>query len=103
IERFLKEREVQAVLLAHDEVKTAAETQELVDDCRSRVKKVEESIIAHIKAEPGISFIDLRDKCCDDQDMVREWRALVSIDASLKDFSSKGLVEQRDGGWHYVG
>ncbi len=103
IERFLKERDVQAVLLAHDEVKSAAETQELVDDCRRRVDKVEESILSHIKAEPGISFLDLRDKCCDDQDMVREWRALVSIDASLKDFSSKGLVEQRDGGWHYVG
>ena len=103
IERFLKERDVQAVLLAHDEVKSAAETQELVDDCRRRVDKVEESILSHIKAEPGISFLDLRDKCCDDQDMVREWRALVSIDASLRDFSSKGLVEQRDGGWHYVG
>ena len=103
IERFLKERDVQAVLLAHDEVKSAAETQELVDDCRRRVDKVEESILSHIKAEPGISFLDLRDKCCDDQDMVREWRALVSIDASLRDFSNKGLVEQRDGGWHYVG
>lgn len=103
IERFLKERDVQAVLFAHDEVKNAAETQELVDDCRRRVDKVEESIVTHVRADPGISFADLRDRCCDDQNMVREWRALVSIDASLKDFSHKGLVEKRGEGWHYVG
>ncbi len=103
IERFLSERDVQAVLFAHDEVKTAAETVELVNDCRRRVDQVEASMVAHMKANPGISFGELRDKCCDDQNMVREWRALVSIDASLKDFAAKGLAEQREGGWHYVG
>ena len=103
IEKFLIERDVQSVLLAHDDVKTVVETQKLVDDCRRRVDKVEASMITHIKANPGISFSELRDKCCDDQNMVREWRALVSIDASLKDFVAKGLAEKRDGGWHYVG
>ena len=103
IEKFLIERDVQSVLLAHDDVKTVVETQELVDDCRRRVDKVEASMITHMKANPGISFSELRDKCCDDQNMVREWRALVSIDASLKDFVAKGLAERRDGGWHYVG
>ncbi len=103
IERFLKERDVQAVLFAHDEVKTAAETIELVNDCRRRVDQVEASMVTHIKANPGITFADLRDKCCDDQNMVREWRALVSIDASLKNFSEKGLIEKRGDGWHYVG
>ena len=103
IEQFLKARDVQAVLFAHDEVKSAAETQALVDDCRRRVDKVEASMVAHMKAKPGISFAELRDRCCDDQNMVREWRALVSIDASLKDFQEKGLVEKRGDGWHYVG
>lgn len=103
IERFLSERDVQAVLFAHDEVKTAAETVELVNDCRRRVDQVEASMVAHMKAQPGISFAELRDKCCDDQNMVREWRALVSIDASLKDFMARGLAEEQDGGWHYVG
>jgi len=103
IERFLTDRDVRAVLLAHDDMKTPAETRELVDDCRRRVDTVEASIITHMKAKPGISFAELRDRCCDDQNMVREWRALVSIDASLKDFAAKGLAERRDGGWHYVG
>lgn len=103
IEKFLVERDVQAVLFAHDDVKTAAETQELVEDCRRRVDKVEASMIHHIKANPGISFAQLRDKCCDDQNMVREWRALVSIDASLKDFAAKGLARKEGNGWHYVG
>ena len=101
--RFLAERDVQAVLFAHDKVKTAAETVELVNDCRRRVEQVEASMMTHIKANPGISFAELRDKCCDDQNMVREWRALVSIDASLKDFAARGLVERRGQGWHYVG
>ena len=103
IERFLKERNVEAVLFAHDEVKNADETIALVDNCRGRVNQVEASMVAHMKANPGIGFAELRDKCCDDQKMVREWRALVSIDASLKDFAAKGLAEQCDGGWHYVG
>jgi len=102
IERFLAERDVQTVLFAHDDVKTAAETVELVNDCRRRVDKVEASMVAHMKAHPGISFAELRDKCCDDQNKVREWRALVSIDASLKDFAARGLAEQRYGGWHYI-
>lgn len=103
IERFLGERDVQAVLFAHDEVKSADETKALVDDCRRRVDQVEASMITHMKSNPGITFAELRDKCCDDQNMVREWRALVSIDASLKDFANKGLAIERDGGWHYVG
>ena len=103
IEKFLIERDVQSVLLAHDDAKTVVETLELVDDCRRRVDKVETSMITHMKTNPGISFSELRDKCCDDQNVVREWRALVSIDASLKDFVAKGLAEQRDGGWHNVG
>lgn len=103
IEKFLVERDVQAVLFAHDDVKTAAETQELVEDCRRRVDKVEASMTAHMKANPGITFAQLRDKCCDDQNMVREWRALVSIDASLKDFAARGLAKKEGNGWHYVG
>ncbi len=103
IERFLDERDVQAVLFAHDEVKTAAETKELIDDCRRRVNQVEASMVAHMKANPGITFAELRDKCCDDQNMVREWRALVSINASLKDFEAKGLAKKEGNGWHYVG
>ncbi|WP_206057418.1 MBL fold metallo-hydrolase [Nitratireductor sp. XY-223] len=103
IENFLTERDVQAVLFAHDEVKNASETKELVDDCRRRVDQVERSMTTHIKANPGITFAELRDKCCDDQDMVREWRALVSIDASLKDFAAKGLARKEGDGWYYVG
>ena len=103
IERFLEECDVQTVLLAHDDAKSAAETLELVEDCRARVDKVEVSMVRHMKENPGISFATLRDKCCDDQDKVHEWRALVSIDASLKDMASKGLAERRGDGWHHVG
>ena len=103
IGRFLVEREVETVILAHDEPKDAAGTRELIDDCRRRVDKVEGSILAHVKANPGISFAQLRDKACDDQGMVREWRALVSIDASLRAFEAGGIVKQVDGGWRYAG
>lgn len=103
IERFLEERGVREVLLAHDEPKTAAETRALIGNCRARVDKVEESILARLKARPGIGFAELRDGCCDDQNVVREWRALVSVDASLKDFAAKGIAEKRGEGWHHVG
>lgn len=103
IEAFLKDRDVQTVIFAHDEPKGAEETQALIDNCRARVDKVEASMMTHIKANPGITFADLRDKCCDDQEVVREWRALVSIDASLRDFEAKGLVRKEGEGWHHVG
>lgn len=103
IERFLSERDVRTVLFAHDDAKTAAQTRELIADCRRRVDKVEESILTHIKATPGIGFAELRDRTCDDQDKVREWRALVSIDASLKEFERQGVIEKRGSGWHHVG
>lgn len=103
IEAFLKARDVQTVIFAHDEPKGAEETQALIDNCRARVDKVEASMITHIKANPGITFADLRDKCCDDQEVVREWRALVSIDASLRDFEAKGLIRKDGEGWHHVG
>ncbi|MEM7024275.1 MAG: MBL fold metallo-hydrolase [Pseudomonadota bacterium] len=103
IERFVRERPVRTVIFAHDEPKSPDDTIDLVNDCRRRVDKVEHSILTHVKANPGISFAALRDKCCDDQGMVREWRALVSIDASLRDFAANGLVERADGGWRYVG
>lgn len=103
IESILEERNVRAVLFAHDEVKTAAETRVLVDDCRARVNQVEASMVTHMKANPGITRAELRDRCCEDQNMVKEWRALVSIDASLRDFEAKGLARQEDGGWHYLG
>ncbi|MCY4260377.1 MAG: MBL fold metallo-hydrolase [Rhodobacteraceae bacterium] len=103
LERFLTERDVQSVLLAHDEVRSASEARALVADCRARMNQVEVSMVAHMKASPGIGFAQLRDNCCDDQGKVHEWRALVSIDASLKDFVARGLAENRNGGWHYVG
>lgn len=102
IERFLGERDVRTVLLAHDEPKSAEETVALIDSCRGRVNQVEESIVTHVKSSPGIRFTDLRDRCCDDQDVVREWRALVSVDASLRSFEASGLVERHEGGWRYA-
>ena len=103
IEKFLNERNVQTVLLAHDEAKNAEQTIELVKDCRRRVDMVENSLITHMKRDPGITFSALRDRACDDQDKVHEWRALVSVNASLNDFVSRGLAVKRGEGWHYVG
>ena len=103
IERFLEERDVQTVIFAHDEPKNPDETVELIEDCRRRVDQVEASIISHIKAKPGIGFAELRDRTCDDQNMVREWRALVSINASLQDFQSRRLVRKVGEGWEYAG
>ena len=100
IERFLDERGVSTVIFAHEEPRNPEETVELINDCRRRVDKVEESILHHVKFNPGIGFAELRDKCCDDQGKVREWRALVSINASLIDFESKSLVRRDNGGWH---
>lgn len=103
IERFLSDRNVATVIFAHDDPKDAADTTALINDCRRRVDTVERSILTHLKANPGISFANLRDRVCDDQNMVHEWRALVSIDASLKDFTAKGLVRRQGNGWSYVG
>ena len=102
IEQFLDERDVQMVLFAHEVPMDPSGTRELIDDCRRRVDKVESSILTHIGERPGIGFAALRDKVCDDQGMVREWRALVSIDASLRSFVAEGIVEKAGAGWRRV-
>ncbi len=99
IESFLAERSVSTVIFAHEDPQGPDGALELLNDCRRRVDKVEESILRHVERNPGIGLAELRDKCCDDQGKVREWRALVSINASLMDFESKGVVRRDGEGW----
>jgi len=100
LERFLRERDVATVLLAHDDPTDAAGAAELIRSCRERVDRVEASIRRHVAASPGIGFAALRDRVCDDQRVVREWRALVSIDASLRRLAETGELRRSGDGWH---
>jgi len=103
LERFLAERHVETVLFAHDDPKDAAGTVALIEDCRGRLDSIEASMLRAIAEQPGIGFTALRDVVCDAHDKVREWRALVSIDASLKAFEAAGTIERRGDGWYHVG
>ena len=103
IERFIRERDVRTVLLAHEDPRTGEGTFELIDSARARVDGIEDSMIRTIKAQPGIGFAALRDVVCDEFDKVREWRALVSIDASLKAFEAAGVVRRQGEGWAHAG
>lgn len=103
IENFIKERDVQTVLLAHEDPRTGEGTFELINSARARVDGIEDCMIRNIKANPGIGFAALRDAVCDEFDKVREWRALVSIDASLKAFEAAGTVRKQGDGWSYAG
>ena len=102
IKRFLVERKVMTVILAHDDPKSPEEAMDLIENCRGRVDKVENSILDHIGDGPGIGMAELRDRCCDDQNVVREWRALVSVNASLREFERRGVICKQNGGWALV-
>ena len=52
-----------------------------------------------IRAQPGITRAELRDGVCDEFGKVREWRALVSIEASLRSFEEQGLIRKAGRGW----
>ncbi len=97
LERFLKERDVQTVIPAHDEPCDADSAADLIADCRRRVDDVERSIVRHIDSDPGIGFAALRDRVCEDNGKVPEWRALISIDASVRAFESEGRFEMPPG------
>lgn len=99
LERFLGERDVAEVVLAHEEPRDAASALELVADCRSRVDAIEDSMMRRIRAQPGIARAELRDGVCDEFGKVREWRALVSIEASLRSFEEQGLIRKTGHGW----
>ena len=103
IERFIRERGVRTVLVAHDDPRTGEDTFALIDSARARVDAIEDSMIRTIKAQPGIGFAALRDVVCDAFDKAREWRALVSIDGSLKAFEAAGVVRRQGEGWAYAG
>lgn len=99
LEQFLAERDVAEVILAHEEPRDAASALELVADCRSRVDAIEDSMMRRIRARPGITRAELRDGVCDEFGKVREWRALVSIEASLRSFEEQGLIRKAGHGW----
>ena len=99
LERFVAERDVATVLLAHEEPRSAESALELVADCRSRVDAIEDSMMQCIREQPGITRAELRDAVCDKFDKVREWRALVSIEASLRSFDEQGLIRKTGHGW----
>ena len=99
LERFLGERDVAMVMLAHEEPRDAPSALELVADCRSRVDAIEDSMLRRIKERPGITRAELRDGVCDEFGKVREWRALVSIEASLRSFEEQGLIRKEGHGW----
>ncbi|MXW85446.1 MAG: hypothetical protein F4Z55_05810 [Boseongicola sp. SB0667_bin_21] len=81
----------------------------VVEQVRVKGWRVDISLRIPLNEDPeppnsALSSIDrLRSVDRDDQDKVHEWRALVSIDASLKDMAGKGLAEKRGDGWHYIG
>ena len=99
LESFISTRNVSTVILAHEEPRTAASALELVADCRSRVDGIEDSMLRIIGGCPGIGRADLRDRVCDEFGKVREWRALVSIDASLRSFETQGAIRRQQQGW----
>ena len=99
LEKFVGERDVAEVMLAHEEPRDAASALELVADCRSRVDAIENSMMRRIRAQPGITRAELRDGVCDEFGKVREWRALVSIEASLRSFEEQGLIRKAGHGW----
>ena len=99
LERFLVDSDVETVILAHEEPRAADSALELVADCRGRVDAIEEAMLRSIRARPGVTRASLRDVVCDEFKKVREWRALVSIDASLRSFAERGLIKGQGHGW----
>ncbi len=99
LEQFLTERAVETVLLAHEEPRSAASARALISDCRGRVDAIERSMLRRIRERAGITRAELRDDVCDEFEKVREWRALVSIDASLRSFAQQGIIHADGSGW----
>ena len=99
LETFISERGVTTVILAHEEPRDAESALDLVADCRGRVDGIEDSMLKIIGEFPGIGFGKLRDRVCDEFGKVREWRALVSVNASLRSFESQGVIRKQNQGW----
>ncbi len=99
LETFISERNVSSVILAHEEPRDAEAALDLVADCRGRVDAIENKMLAVIGEFPGIGLAELRDRVCDEFGKVREWRALVSIDASLRSFVTAGSIRILKEGW----
>jgi glyoxylase-like metal-dependent hydrolase (beta-lactamase superfamily II) len=100
---FIRDRGVETVMFAHEDPCGPDEAIAKAEDCRSRVDAIEASLLRRIKASPGSVFAALRDQICDEFEKVREWRALVSINASLKDFENRGLIRRHGDGWADAG
>lgn len=102
IETFIEERGVETVLSSHDHPCDGTKGIAWARDCDRRVTEIEEATLEIIKANPGIDLGELRNKVCDRFEKVREWRALVSLNAITKMYETHGLISKSDSGWAYV-
>lgn len=102
VANFIRERGVQTVLSSHDFPCDAETGIAWATDCHGRVDAIEAAILETIKHHPGITMGVLRDKICDQFEKVREWRALVTLNAHLVDFEKQGLIQNQGEGWAYV-
>ncbi len=102
IEDFIIERGVQLVLSSHDHPCSGEKGIDWARDCDRRVTEIEDATLEIIKANPGIDMGELRDRVCDRFEKVREWRALVTMNAILNEFQAQGLVQKAGKGWAHV-
>lgn len=99
---MIRDRNIATVLNAHHHPLPASDAVAWAEECHERVAKIGETILATIRANPGIEFGALRDSVCDAWDKLKEWRALVTINGHLGDFENRGVIRKSGSGWEHV-
>ncbi len=102
IEDFIRERGVETVLSSHDHPCSGEDGIAWAQDCDRRVTEIEDATLEVIKNNPGIDMGELRNQVCDRFEKVREWRALVSMNAILNMYEAQGLIRKEGNGWAHV-
>ena len=102
IENFIKERGVQTVLSSHDHPCSGEKGIAWARDCDRRVTEIEAATLEVIKANPGHQHGRITQPGMRPLWVVKEWRALVSMNAILNLYQSQGLIRKEGNGWAHV-
>lgn len=100
IQQFVADHDVAVVLSGHQHPMGPQDAQQWAQECADLTVDIEHAVRETIHAHPGADLGAVRDRVVGRLGKMREWRALITCHAHLRDLQARGLAREHDDGWH---
>lgn len=100
IQQFVADHDVATVLSGHQRPMGPQDAHQWAQECADLTVDIEDAVLETIRSHPGADLGGVRDRVVKRLNKMREWRALITCHAHLRDLEARGLAREQDGGWH---